>query len=124
MKKALLTAVAMMFLAAPVLTAAEASAASPREARQELRHDRKELRQDRREVRQDRKEVRQDRKAVNRAVQLKRGGRYHRGGKNVGNYRHYGLKKPGRGQHWVRYNNDYLLVSIASGVIASIVVAR
>ena len=92
MKKTLLTAVAMMFLAAPVLTAAEASAASPREMKQELRHDRKELRHDR-------KEVRQDRKAVKRAMRLKRGGRYHSGGRSVSNYRQHGLRKPGRGQH-------------------------
>lgn len=121
MKKTLLTAVAMLFMASPVLTAVEASAQSRHEQQRELRHDRKELRQDKRELRQDRKEVRQDRRAVQR---LKRGGRYQKGGRNVSNYRQYGLRAPARGQRWVRYNNDYLLVSIASGVIASIVVAR
>ncbi|BDA84322.1 hypothetical protein Sa4125_18640 [Aureimonas sp. SA4125] len=124
MKKTLLTAVAMMFLASPVLTAASASAQSRQDARQELRQDRQELRQDRRELQRDRKEVRQDRKALRRAAWVKRGGRYQSGGRNVSNYRQYGLKAPARGQRWVRYNNDYLLVSIASGVIAGIVAAR
>ncbi|GGD22374.1 RcnB family protein [Aureimonas glaciei] len=121
MKKTLLTAVAMLFLASPVLTAASASAQSRHEQQRELRQDRKELRQDKRELRQDRKELRQDRRAVQR---LKRGGRYRNGGRNVSNYRQYGLRAPGRGQRWVRYNNDYLLVTIANGLIASVIVAR
>ncbi|HWK67946.1 MAG TPA: RcnB family protein [Rhizobiaceae bacterium] len=39
-------------------------------------------------------------------------------------YHRYGLKRPGRHQHWVKVENDYLLVSIASGVIAAVVSGR
>ncbi len=38
----------------------------------------------------------------------------------VDNWRTHGLHAPRRGQHWVQVGNDYLLVSIATGVIASI----
>jgi Ni/Co efflux regulator RcnB len=39
----------------------------------------------------------------------------------VRDHRHYGLRAPGRGQEWVRVGNDYILVSILSGVIAGMV---
>lgn len=42
----------------------------------------------------------------------------------VRDYRHYGLKRPGYGQQWVRVDNDYLLISIASGVIAGLLAAN
>ncbi|WP_420960221.1 RcnB family protein [Brucella sp. IR073] len=42
----------------------------------------------------------------------------------VRDYGRYRLSKPPRGHEWVRVNNDYLLISIASGVIASIVAGR
>lgn len=42
----------------------------------------------------------------------------------VGDWRAYHLRQPPRGYHWVRSDNgDYLLVAIASGLIASIVTA-
>lgn len=42
----------------------------------------------------------------------------------VNDWRRAGLRAPGRGQQWVRENNnsgDYILVAIASGLIASII---
>jgi Ni/Co efflux regulator RcnB len=36
----------------------------------------------------------------------------------------YGLRRPGRGQQWVRVDNDFLLISLGSGIIASIIVGR
>jgi Ni/Co efflux regulator RcnB len=41
----------------------------------------------------------------------------------VRDYHRHGLRKPGRGQQWVRIGNDYLLISIASGIVASIIIA-
>lgn len=38
-------------------------------------------------------------------------------------YHRYGLKRPGRGQQWVKVDNDFLLISLATGVIAGIVAA-
>ena len=42
----------------------------------------------------------------------------------VDNWHAHGLKTPGRGQHWVQVGGDYLLVSIATGVIASVLLAN
>lgn len=42
----------------------------------------------------------------------------------VRDYHRYGLRRPGHGQHWIKVNNDYLLISTATGVIASIIAGR
>ena len=42
----------------------------------------------------------------------------------VRDYHRYGLRNPGHGQQWVRVGNDYLLISIFSGIIANLIVAR
>jgi len=39
-------------------------------------------------------------------------------------YHRYGLHRPGKGQHWVRIGNDYLLISIATGIILGMAAAR
>ena len=36
----------------------------------------------------------------------------------------YGLRRPGRGQQWVRVDNDFLLISLGTGIIASIIAGR
>lgn len=48
-------------------------------------------------------------------------GHYYRGPNYVvRDYGYYRLRQPPRGYHWVRANNDYLLVAIATGVILDI----
>ena len=42
----------------------------------------------------------------------------------VHDWKRHGLKQPPRGQQWVQYGKDYLLVSIASGVIAQLVLGH
>jgi len=42
----------------------------------------------------------------------------------VRDYHRHGLRRPARGQHWVKVNNDYLLVATATGLIAAIVAGR
>ena len=46
-----------------------------------------------------------------------RGHRYRGPTYVVGNYGYYQLRQPPRGYHWVRANNDFLLVAITTGVI-------
>ncbi|HTV70621.1 MAG TPA: RcnB family protein [Rhizobiaceae bacterium] len=41
----------------------------------------------------------------------------------IHDYHRHGLRRPGRGQEWIRVGNDYLLVSILSGIIAGAVAA-
>lgn len=42
----------------------------------------------------------------------------------VRDYSRYGLRRPAYGQQWVKVDNDFLLVSIASGIIAGIIAAQ
>lgn len=42
----------------------------------------------------------------------------------VRDYHRHGLRRPGHGQQWVRVDNNYLLISLASGIIAAIATAR
>lgn len=39
-------------------------------------------------------------------------------------YRQHHLRQPPRGYQWVRVNNDYMLVALTSGLIASIIAAQ
>ncbi|OOG49422.1 RcnB family protein [Rhodanobacter sp. C01] len=38
----------------------------------------------------------------------------------VRDYGHYRLRQPPRGYHWVRANNDFLLVAVATGIILDV----
>lgn len=55
-----------------------------------------------------------------RQARWERGHRYYGPNYVVRDYGHYRLRPPPRGYHWVRANNDYLLVAVATGVILDI----
>lgn len=42
----------------------------------------------------------------------------------VRDYHRYGLRRPAQGQQWVRVDNDYLLISLATGVILGLAAGR
>ena len=42
----------------------------------------------------------------------------------IRDYGRYGLRKPPAGQHWVKVDNDYVLLGIATGLITSIIAGR
>ncbi len=42
----------------------------------------------------------------------------------VRDYHRHGLRRPGYGQQWVKVDNEYLLISIASGIIAGLIAAH
>ena len=42
----------------------------------------------------------------------------------IRDYGRYGLHRPGRGQEWIRVGNDYVLVSVLSGVIFGALAAQ
>jgi Ni/Co efflux regulator RcnB len=42
----------------------------------------------------------------------------------VRDYKRYGLRKPGAGQHWVKVDNQYLLITAATGLVAGALAAR
>ena len=39
-------------------------------------------------------------------------------------YHHHGLRKPARGQQWVKVDNNYLLMSVATGLILGVAAAH
>lgn len=55
-----------------------------------------------------------------RHARWERGHRYHGPSYMVRDYRHYRLRSAPRGYHWIRANNEYLLVAIATGVIVDL----
>lgn len=59
-----------------------------------------------------------------RKQQWKKGGKYTGKGSRVADHRRHNLKTPPKGYRWVRDGNDFLLVAIATGVIASVVTGR
>jgi len=42
----------------------------------------------------------------------------------VNDWHGHGLKRPPHGYHWVQYGGDYLLVAIATGVIAQLILSN
>lgn len=42
----------------------------------------------------------------------------------IQDYRRYGLRAPGRGQNWIKVDNQYLLISAATGLILGLAAAR
>ena len=65
-------------------------------------------------------------KKVVRESHWKRGHKYRDWNRHraVNDWHRHGLHRPGRGQEWIRVGNDYLLVGIASGIIAGIIAGR
>jgi Ni/Co efflux regulator RcnB len=59
-----------------------------------------------------------------RKQQWKKGARYGGKGTRVSDHRRHNLKTPPKGYRWVRDGNDFLLIAIGSGIIASIVAGR
>lgn len=42
----------------------------------------------------------------------------------VRDYKRHGLKRPAPGQQWIKVDNDYLLVGLATGLIAGVIASR
>lgn len=98
------------------------------ERRADRRDDRYDRRYDRREARRD---FRQDQRRYHynaRGPEFRRGAyiprEYRHPQYAVVNHRAHRLAAPPRGQQWVQVGGDYVLVAIATGIIASIILAR
>lgn len=108
-------------LALSLLAGAPAFAAPPHhddhgpDRRDDNRHDRGDHDRDRHD----------DRRDDHRPHHHARGEHLERGhwGERVSDYHRHGLKKPSRGQEWRKVDNQYLLVTVATGVIASVLAA-
>ncbi len=118
MKKFVIALVAATFLAGPIATAAQA---------QDWRHDRGRQVERHVDKRVD-KRVHVDKKVVIHKHRWSKGHRAtaaeRRRMADVRDYRRYRLSAPPRGYKWVKVDNDYLMIGIATGVISSIIAAR
>jgi Ni/Co efflux regulator RcnB len=75
----------------------------------------------------DRRDVRQDRRFDTRGPRFHRGDRlpaHYRNQARVNDWQARRLHAPARGQQWVQVDGNYALIAIATGVIASLVLAR
>lgn len=74
---------------------------------------------------QARAEDRRDRREYRRWAKGQRLDQRYRGnGYYVSDYRRYGLRQPPRGYRWQRVDNQYLLTAVATGLIASVIIAN
>jgi Ni/Co efflux regulator RcnB len=114
-----------------------------REDRRDFRHDRRDERRDfRHDRRDDRRDFRHDRRDFRPAPVVRhhhyyynaRGPEFRRGGYLPREYRNrqyvvvnpkqHHLYAPPRGQQWVQVGSDYVLVAIATGLIANLILSR
>jgi Ni/Co efflux regulator RcnB len=103
--------------------------------REDRRDDRFDRRDDRRDYRHDRREYRYESRHDHRhyyynarGPEFRRGAYIPREYRNrqyvVVNYRTHRLAVPPRGHQWVQVGGDYVLVAIATGIIASIILSH
>jgi Ni/Co efflux regulator RcnB len=122
MKRLVLSALAASMLAASAMSGQAAPLNAPVAPQSAVVHVDWKKQPTHREVK---KRVIVKKKVVKRTHRWQRGERYRdwRRHERVDWRRHH-LRRPGHGQEWVRVGNDYMLVSILSGVIAGIVAAH
>lgn len=74
---------------------------------------------------QARAEDRRDRREYRRWAKGQRLDRAYRDNRYyVSDYRRYGLRQPPRGYRWQRVDNQFLLTAVATGLIASVIIAN
>lgn len=122
MKRLIITAVAASLLAGTAL-----SGTAMAQPRHDDRHDRYEQQRAYEKGRKDqaRYERKQDRREYRRWAKGQRlDARYRADSYYVKDYRRHGLRQPPRGYRWQRVNDQYVLAAIATGLIASVIIAN
>ena len=128
MKRLIITTLAATLLAGTALSGtAMAQGQRYDDHRYEQRHDsRYDSRDDRRDHRYDRRDERRDDRRDHR--RWERGqrldARYRGNGYYVSDYRSRGLRAPPRGYRWQRVDDSYVLAAVATGLIASVIIAN
>jgi len=125
MKRIFLAALAVTMIAAPIAAEAQSRYVPQREYQDNSRKSGNQRHIERKDTK--RFEQKRDvRRHETRRDHWKRGGQvpsWQR--KNVvRDYHRHGLRKPGRGQQWVKVDNQYLLIGLASGIIAGLAASR
>ncbi|NGM51753.1 hypothetical protein G5B46_19240 [Caulobacter sp. 602-2] len=122
MKRLIITAVAASLLAGTAL-----SGTAMAQPRHDDRHDRYEQQRAYEKGRRDqaRYERKEDRREYRRWAKGQRlDARYRGNGYYVSDYRRHGLRAPPRGYRWQRVNDQYILAAVATGIIASVIIAN
>ena len=125
MKRLIITTLAATLLAGTALsgTAMAAGQRYDDRGRYDQRHDsRYDRHDDRRDHRYDRRDERRDYRRWQRGQRLD--ARYRSNGYYVSDYRRHGLRAPPRGYRWQRVDDSYILAAVATGLIASVIIAN
>ena len=133
MKRLIISTLAATLLAGTALSGTAMAAGQQRydDHRYEQRHDdRHDSRYDRRDDRRDerhayregRKDGRHDARRWQRGQRLD--ARYRDNRYYVSDYRRHGLRAPPRGYRWQQVNDRFLLTAVATGLIASVIIAN
>lgn len=118
MKKALIISIAALLMATPLAQAQSGADYSKRQTHSQF------------EMNQSQPKARSHKKAAQRKAPVRK--HWSKGQRmndwkrhsEVKDYRRHGLRKPGRGQSWVKVDNQYVLISVISGLIAGIAAAQ
>uniref|UniRef100_B0T8E4 Putative secreted protein n=1 Tax=Caulobacter sp. (strain K31) TaxID=366602 RepID=B0T8E4_CAUSK len=131
MKRLIITTLAATLLAGTALSGT-AMAAGQRyddhryeqrhDARDDRRDDRRDHRYDRRDDRHDNRREHRDHRRWERGQRLD--ARYRDNRYYVRDYHRYGLRAPPRGYRWQRVDDSYVLAAVATGLIASVIIAN
>ena len=121
MKRLIITTLAATLLAGTALSGTAMAAGQHHDdrGRYDQRHDN---RHDSRYDRHDRRDDRRDHRRWERGQRLDtryRDNRYY-----VSDYRSRGLRQPPRGYRWQRVDDRYILAAVATGLIASVIIAN
>ena len=125
MKRLIITTLAATLLAGTALsgTAMAAGQRHDDRGRYDQRHDNRDYRHDdRRDHRSDRRDDRREYRHWQRGQRLD--ARYRGNGYYVSDYRRHGLRAPPRGYRWQRVDDSYVLAAVATGLIASVIIAN
>jgi Ni/Co efflux regulator RcnB len=125
MKRLIITTLAATLLAGTALsgTAMAAGQRYDDRGRYDQRHDHRDYRRDdRRDHRYDRRDDRREYRRWQRGQRLD--ARYRGNGYYVRDYHRHGLRAPPRGYRWQRVDDSYILAAVATGLIASVIIAN
>ncbi len=128
MKRLIITTLAATLLAGTALSGTAMAAGQHYDdrgrydQRHDGRYDHRDNRYDHRDARYDHRDNRSDYRRWERGQRLD--ARYRDNRYYVNDYRRHGLRAPPRGYRWQRVNDQYVLAAVATGLIASVIIAN
>jgi len=129
MKRLIITTLAATLLAGTALSGTAMAAGQRYDDHDRGRYDQRDDRHDRRDAAHDRRDYRHDRRDERREYRRWERGqrldaRYRDNRYYVSDWRRHGLRAPPRGYRWQRVDDSYVLAAVATGLIASVIIAN